>query len=297
LLNGTVFTDTYRWIWAENFGAPIVINESLLQSYTGRLRLSPVVLKGGARFARLRAVGAFLVSGEIRSDGQISYLTITSEAGSPCSMFKPWTGTIRVREFPSWQSVQTTPDATGLSFSTKRGATYVLDRPEDSWEKQPRVRISAPAAKPRLPEWYRIQSPGGWQHIGSGRFVSVAEGAVMHSEGAVGATTGWQRPTVPVDTSVYPVLEVKMSGVGNGKLKIEAVGANGGEIIAGREWAPWPSTETALRLDLPLARTVVAITVLTTTSDGKPVENRIRSVRFLAKEGTPMEVDLKQITP
>ena len=200
------------------FQAPIVINDSLLQSYTGRLRLSPVGLKGGARFARLRAVGAFLVSGEIRSDGQISYLTITSEAGSPCSLFKPWVGTIRVREFPSWQSVPTTPDATGLSFPTKKGATYVLDRPEDSWQKQPKVTISAPAAQPRLPEWYRIQSPGGWQHIASGRFVSVAEGAVMHSEGAAGAIAGWQRHTVPIDFNLS-VLEMKMTGVGDSKPK------------------------------------------------------------------------------
>ncbi|MCX5771067.1 MAG: hypothetical protein NTZ09_12470, partial [Candidatus Hydrogenedentes bacterium] len=50
-------------IWFENFALPVVINECLLQSYTGTLRLFPNwPADKAAEFSTLRAVGAFLVS-------------------------------------------------------------------------------------------------------------------------------------------------------------------------------------------------------------------------------------------
>ena len=69
-------------IWVENFAIPVVINECLLQSYTGELRLFPNWSKanGNARFQTLRAVGAFLVSAEYR-EGKVRWVRITSEAG------------------------------------------------------------------------------------------------------------------------------------------------------------------------------------------------------------------------
>ena len=78
-------------------GWPVVINESLVQSYTGQIRVAPVKLKNTARFARLRTEGAFLLSGEIQSGGKVSYLAITSEAGVPCNLVRPWDGPVRVR--------------------------------------------------------------------------------------------------------------------------------------------------------------------------------------------------------
>ena len=40
-------------------GWPVVVNESLVQSYTGQIRVAPVKLKNTAHFARLRMEAAF----------------------------------------------------------------------------------------------------------------------------------------------------------------------------------------------------------------------------------------------
>jgi len=59
-------------IFMHFLGWPVVVNESLVQSYTGQIRVAPVKLKNTARFARLRTEGAFLISGEIQSGGKAS---------------------------------------------------------------------------------------------------------------------------------------------------------------------------------------------------------------------------------
>jgi hypothetical protein len=302
-LNHAVFTDCFRWIWAENFGAPIVVNDSLLQSYTGQLRLAPVKLRGAARFGTLRTAGAFLVSGEIDAAGQVRYFAITSEAGAPCSLVRPWAGPVRIRAFPSLLKVMTNEGDGVLSFPTEKGAVYVVDRPSRPWEEQPVVQVSAPPAQPQIPEWFRIQVPGvwpvGWHLIGrgSGQFVSTSSGAVMHCDGPSGSTSGWQMPTVPVDTSRYGRLDIVMQGVGNGKLRLTATGGNGGEVIASQEWTPWPSTTSRLSLELPPLCTVVAVLIFTTTNDGRPVESRISSVKFASTDEPPLDLDLHHITP
>jgi hypothetical protein len=302
-LNQAVYTDCFRWIWAENFGAPIVVNDSILQSYTGQLRLAPVKLKGGVRFGRLRAVGAFLVSGELHPNGEVSYVAITSEAGARCSLITPWAGSVRIRQSPFMRPVATAKNQNVLSFDTEKGATYIVDRPDEPWEDQPIVKVTAPKAVPMTPEWFRISVPGvwpnGWHLIGSGsgRFVPTPDGAVMHCHGPAGSTSGWQLPTVPIDSSRHSRLEAVMHGVGNGKIRMEVVGGNGGEIIAEKEWSPWPTNETTLRWYLPPARTVVALSVFAVTNDGKPLENRIRSITFLALDGSRIDLDLKHISP
>ena len=80
-------------VWIENFAIPGVINECLLQSYSGELRFFPNWKKvnGNAKFQTLRAVGAFLVSGEYR-DGDVRWIRVTSEAGKPLRLINPWPG-------------------------------------------------------------------------------------------------------------------------------------------------------------------------------------------------------------
>ncbi|MCL5098918.1 MAG: glycoside hydrolase family 95 protein [Candidatus Omnitrophica bacterium] len=302
-LNQAVYTDCFRWIWAENFGAPIVVNESLLQSYTGQLRLAPVKLQGTARFGQLRAVGAFLVSGEVKAGSRVSYAAITSEAGRPCSIIKPWAGEVRLRRFPSMAPVEFTENNGLLTFGTEKDTTYILDRTAAPWEKLPVVNVSAQPATPLVPEWFRIRVPGvwpsGWNLIGtgSGKFVPTAEGAVMRSHGPKNSTSAWQLPIPPTDTSKFTRLETTMHGVGKGKVRIETVGANGGEVVAAQEWSPWPTNETTLSLNLPAGRTLVAVSVYTVTNDGQPVENHLQSIRFRTPDGQALNLDLTHISP
>jgi hypothetical protein len=71
---------------------PGAIDEMLLQSYDGVLRLFPVWPKDrDARFGTLRAYGAFLVSSDF-THGQVHGLTIESEKGKPCTLENPWPG-------------------------------------------------------------------------------------------------------------------------------------------------------------------------------------------------------------
>ncbi len=73
-------------------GVPATINEMLLQTHDGVLRIFPVWPRDHAvRFGRLRAEGAFLVSSELR-DGEIPSLTLESEKGRVCTLLNPWPG-------------------------------------------------------------------------------------------------------------------------------------------------------------------------------------------------------------
>ncbi len=74
----------------ENCSGFLAINEMLLQSHEGVLRLFPCWPRElDARFGTLRAVGAFLVSAELKS-GVVSGVRISSEKGRPCTVVNPW---------------------------------------------------------------------------------------------------------------------------------------------------------------------------------------------------------------
>jgi alpha-L-fucosidase 2 len=77
-------------LWCENFAVPVVLNECMLQSYTGVLYLFPNTTNlGPAQFENLRAVGAFLVSASY--DGsKVTRVTILSERGKTMRMVSPW---------------------------------------------------------------------------------------------------------------------------------------------------------------------------------------------------------------
>ncbi len=66
------------------------VNEMLLQSYEGVLRLFPCWPENhDARFASLRAWGAFLVSAELKN-GVVQGVRILSEKGGDCVVMNPW---------------------------------------------------------------------------------------------------------------------------------------------------------------------------------------------------------------
>jgi alpha-L-fucosidase 2 len=78
-------------------GIPSCINEMLLQSYEGVIRVFPNWLPGkDASFKTLRAYGAFLVSSE-KKDNNILFVEIISEKGRDCALLNPWQqGTVRI---------------------------------------------------------------------------------------------------------------------------------------------------------------------------------------------------------
>ena len=73
-------------------GIPGLINEMMLQSHGGVMRIFPVFPAGQkASFYRLRTFGAFLVSGAI-AKGVVQQIVIESEKGRPCVLQNPWSG-------------------------------------------------------------------------------------------------------------------------------------------------------------------------------------------------------------
>lgn len=83
-------------IWFENFSLPAVINECLLQGYTGELRLFPNwPADKDAIFQDLRAAGAFLVSAE-HENGKTAWIRVKSEVGGELRVINPWPGDVAV---------------------------------------------------------------------------------------------------------------------------------------------------------------------------------------------------------
>ncbi len=65
------------------------MNESLLQSYDGILRVAPAFPEGKTGRFTLHAVGGFVVSSEIKS-GEVQWICIKSLLGTPCKLELPW---------------------------------------------------------------------------------------------------------------------------------------------------------------------------------------------------------------
>ena len=87
---------TYRPFTLEgNFAAAAGLQEMLLQSHAGAIEVFPAVPDTwkDARFHRLRAMGAFIVSAE-KKDGTVRYVEILSETGKAPVIRSPWSGAI-----------------------------------------------------------------------------------------------------------------------------------------------------------------------------------------------------------
>lgn len=77
-------------VWFENFGLPAVINECLMQSYDGVIRLFPNWDRNkDASFDQLRAAGAFLVSATLKN-GKVTRIKVVSEKGGTLKIISPW---------------------------------------------------------------------------------------------------------------------------------------------------------------------------------------------------------------
>lgn len=91
---------TYRPFTLEgNFAFASAIQEMLLQSHTGVIRVFPAVPEywQNASFRDLRAMGAFLVSA-VYKDGEVEKITVRSEKGGMMKIFNPFTRKVEQRE-------------------------------------------------------------------------------------------------------------------------------------------------------------------------------------------------------
>ncbi|MCL5282768.1 MAG: discoidin domain-containing protein [Planctomycetes bacterium] len=113
----------------EGAGVAEGINAMLLQSHEGFLRLFPCWHHPEAKFATIRAAGAFLVSAEARG-GVCQPITIMSEKGRPCSVLNPWPGKTVVVQDTAGGAVDVKVEDRSCgqicTFATQAGKTYTV---------------------------------------------------------------------------------------------------------------------------------------------------------------------------
>jgi alpha-L-fucosidase 2 len=112
-------------IWTENLALPVVLNECMMQSYTGTIRLFPNTRNlGPARFRNLRAAGAFLVSASF--DGKsVSQVSLLSEKGKDVRLANPWKrSAVRVIRRRDGSSIPVQTEKGIWVFATDAGETY-----------------------------------------------------------------------------------------------------------------------------------------------------------------------------
>jgi len=113
--------------WSESLGIIAPLQEMMLQSWDGALRIFPAWPDHlAARFDDFRAEGAFLVSGSWAA-GKVTGLKIVSEQGEDCFLYSPWKSGVAVFD-SAGQRVPTKLDSDGrVGFATGRGGTYRLE--------------------------------------------------------------------------------------------------------------------------------------------------------------------------
>jgi hypothetical protein len=119
----------YSGICTENLALPAALNECLLQSYTGTLRLFPNTHNlGPARFENLRAAGAFLVSAFY--DGKsVSQVSLLSEKGKTVRLANPWQPSqVDVTRLRDAHKIPVRNEDGIIVFSTDAGERYRIER-------------------------------------------------------------------------------------------------------------------------------------------------------------------------
>lgn len=111
------------------------MNESLLQSYDGIIRIAPAAMDTqNARFT-LHAAGGFIVSSEIKN-GRPLWISITSQFGGVCKMENPWSTAYIYGNGDTYQQT----DDTIIEISTSCGSIITIAPDTETvaaWEVEP----------------------------------------------------------------------------------------------------------------------------------------------------------------
>ncbi len=125
-------------VWTENLSLPAVLNECMLQSFDGTIRLFPNTQGLAlARFRDLRAVGAFLVSATY--DGKtVSQVTLFSEKGATAKVANPWPNSrLKVTKVKDGQPISVSVKGEIAEFPTQRRRTLSPRSRHRIWKRAP----------------------------------------------------------------------------------------------------------------------------------------------------------------
>jgi hypothetical protein len=101
----------------------LALNEILLQSHGGCLRITPAVARDWSGVFRLRGEDGFLVTAEFRN-GAVRLAEIQSLLGRECILVNPWAGpwVVRQRDRILVQGKESV-----IHFDTEPGGAYLLE--------------------------------------------------------------------------------------------------------------------------------------------------------------------------
>jgi len=129
----------------DNEAMPIVsaaVNEMLLQSHDGVIRIAPAVPENWTVRFTLAARGGFLVSAE-RAHGHIAWVAIDSRFGGPCRVEHPWQQDRIVCLDTRGHRVEAkTLPGNAIEFPTRPGERYLLVRDEKEFSAWRTARLS-----------------------------------------------------------------------------------------------------------------------------------------------------------
>lgn len=114
--------------WTETLGIIAPLQEMMLQSWEGMIRVFPAWPKNlDADFEQLRAEGAFLVSAAYQN-GQVTHFKIKSLVGGPCTFANPWPGkTLRIADIES-NKILTEQNSEIITLNTLRNKEYKVEK-------------------------------------------------------------------------------------------------------------------------------------------------------------------------
>lgn len=111
------------------------INEMLLQSHEGKIRVFPARPKNQSMAFTLRARGGFIVSSRVEKDGNIPGIEIKSLNGNVCRLQNPWNGkNIEIRDSQN-KKIPFETDGKGVVwFHTSKDNVYVIKTVDDTFD-------------------------------------------------------------------------------------------------------------------------------------------------------------------
>jgi alpha-L-fucosidase 2 len=113
--------------WTESLGVTAPLQEMMLQSWDGALRVFPAWPRDlAAGFEDFRAEGALLVSAAW-SQGQVQSLQVVSQADARCRLYPPWPSGVKVIDDAGHEVQCIAEDFSRISFATRPGGTYRLE--------------------------------------------------------------------------------------------------------------------------------------------------------------------------
>lgn len=98
------------------------LNEILLQSYNGIIRIAPAVSKEWSGMFQLRAEGGFLVSA-VFYEGNVQFVEVRSLFGKECVIENPYKTSCVIRK---GQQIIVQSDEKTIRFQTQKGAIYII---------------------------------------------------------------------------------------------------------------------------------------------------------------------------